>query len=164
MGIDRIMTFVNAKTNDDARRAGIATLGSLRDALAEMPPALAVVIDNGWEPGGLTSYRGYYERLAITPADGRQGSETVLIDGGPTYDDYQAGVQGVTIATPCTVADLLHALNLADGEEFEGYKGGQFPMGRYTFMHVAEYGDCGRAVSGVRMDADRAVIETFEEA
>lgn len=167
MDIDTLMDLVNAKINDDARRSGVLTLGAVRDALAAMPPDLPVVIDNGGTPGGLTSYRGHYERLAITPAS-KGHTETALIGGGPAFyslfiGHYQPGASRVTIATPCTVAGLVQALDLADGEDFEGYKGGQFAMGRHTFMHVANYGNCGRAVVGLRVDADRVVIETAEE-
>jgi hypothetical protein len=163
------MDLVKAKTNDDARRAGAMTLGELRTALAALPPETRVLLEDGATPGALSSYRGYYDRLAIEPSrDEHARDETVLVGGGPGFDSefighYQPGADEVLIAAPCTAAEMVKALDLADGEQFEGYKGGQFAMDRHTFLHVAEYSRTGRYVCGLRDETDSAVIETAEE-
>lgn len=129
-----LMDLVNAKVNDDARRGGVLTLGCLRSALAVLPPDLPVVIDRGGSPGDLDSYRGYYERLAFDPS-------------GPAI----------------TTAEVIAALDAADGGVYHGYKGGAYDMDAHTFLHVAPYGDCGPFVAGLRVEADRAVIVTKDE-
>jgi hypothetical protein len=134
MDLTHLMDLVNAKVNDDARRSGVMTLGALRDALHQLPPDTPVVIDSGGSPGPVSSYRGYYERLAFEPTD-----------------------------TPVTAAEVVATLNAADGETFQGYKGGDCDMDVYTFLHVASYGDCGPRVVGLRAEADRVVIETKNE-
>lgn len=134
MDLTYLMDLVNAKVNDDARRAGVVSLGTLRSALAVLPPDLPVVIDGGGSPGELDSYRGYYERLAFDPS----GEAT-------------------------TAAAVIASLDAADGETYQGYKGGDYDMGGHTFLHVASYGDCGPCVVGLRVEADRAVIETKDE-
>ena len=171
MDVKNLMDLINAKCNDDARRAGVMTLGGLRDGLAVLPPDTPVFLPDGDTPYSLSSYRGYYERLAIEPSkDYPPHSKTVLNEGGEGSDMseygmgwYQPGCPDVDIAAPCTTGELIKALDLADGERFEGYKGGQNVMDRYTFMHVAGWGDYGPFVSALRVETDRVVIETAEE-
>ena len=169
MNVEYLMELVNAKCNDDARRAGVMTLGALRDGLAVLPRELPVFLVGGDTPRALSSYRGYYERLAIEPNAGYPThNETGVRGGGESFQSdhwglYEPGISDITIASPCTVGDMIAALDLADGERFEGYKGGQFTMDRSTFMHVAEYGTCGHFVFALRVEADRVVIETKEE-
>lgn len=177
MNIDTIMELVNAKCNDDARRAGVMTLGQLRDGLSVLPPDTPVYLDTGDEPHALSSYRGYYERLAIEPRFAiipelalPPHTETALVDGGPGFDSeffpggrYDPANSEVTIAHPCTAAELIKALDIADGNEFEGYKGGQYLMDKHTFMHVASNGTTGPFVSALRVEADRVLIETKPE-
>jgi hypothetical protein len=59
------------------------------------------------------SYRGYYERLGVSPAE------------------------NVTVGT------MLAVLRDAVGQTFEGYKGGSYEMGEWTDVHLAEYGVTG---------------------
>jgi hypothetical protein len=134
MDIENLMGLVNAQINDDARRSGVITLGALRMGLKQVPSDLPVVIEDGRSLGRLTSYRGYYERLSFCPTDEQS-----------------------------TVAAVLQRLDAADGDTFKGYKGGDFYMDSGTFLHVADYGDCGPYVSDLRVEADKVVIETTEE-
>ena len=60
------------------------------------------------------SYRGYYCDLAFEKGEGTRSA-----------------------------ADLLADCRAAMGEVFEGYKGGDFLMGRTTPVWVADYGCCG---------------------
>ena len=151
---------VGAMGDDSARRQNIMTLGELRAALKMLPADTPVAV-HGAAPASLASYRGMYERLAIGVVRHRDDYRTELHEGHE-YGGYRSGAREVTIAEPVTAAEMVKALNLADGEEFEGYKGGQFEMHSGTWMHVAEYGDCGLAVYGVRLDGATAVIEAGE--
>jgi hypothetical protein len=72
---------------------------------------------------GAHSYRGYYCDLAFKPA-----SEVR------------------------TVGELLAECRAAMGEVFEGYKGGDFTMGRTTPLWVACWGDCGERLMGLATD------------
>lgn len=134
MNLDYLMELVNAKVNDDARRAGVWSLGSLRTALAAFPPETPVVVDVGGSPSAIDSYRGYYDRLALETTDATR-----------------------------TAAEVIALLDGAEGETFYGYKGGEYDMDASTFVHVAPHGDCGPYVSGVRVEDESVVIETEEE-
>lgn len=166
MDIDKMLELVHAKVNDDARRTGVMELGTLRTALSRCGHKLPVVIDTGGSPSALSSYRGYYDRLAIE-VDGSNAETKIVGEVGtthiPGFGSLEHGRDEVSIKTPCTVGDMLAALDLADGETFEGYKGGAYLMDEHTFLHVAQYGDCGRYVSGLRDIGGRVVIETAEE-
>lgn len=143
-----------------ARRQKIMTLGELRAAFKMLPPATLVTV-NGEAPSSLASYRGMYERLAIGTKRYRDDYRTELHEGHEAFG-YRSGAHDVSIAEPVTAAEMVKALDLADGEEFEGYKGGQFEMHSGTWMHVADYGDCGLAVYGVTLDGTTARIEAGE--
>lgn len=69
------------------------------------------------------SYRGYYCDLAFEPAEGR-----VL------------------------VSDLLAVCRSALGEVFEGYKGGDYTMGKSTPVWISYYGSTGRKIVGIDRD------------
>jgi hypothetical protein len=154
---------VGGMTDDSARRQNILTLGELRDALKALPAETPVVMADGNAPAELSSYRGYYERLAIETNRHCDDYETKVsrYAAHPDYDPEPA-VAGVTIAEPVTAAEMVKALDLADGEAFGGYKGGHYEMHSGTWMHAAEYGDVGLAVYGVRVTDGKAVIETGE--
>jgi len=67
-------------------------------------------------PDGIDSWRGIYAELAV----------------------------GYKIAAPSeqlTVKDFLEVLRGANGETFQGYKGGDFTMDEYTEVHVDNYGE-----------------------
>lgn len=68
------------------------------------------------------SYRGYYECLAFEPAP------------------------NVTIGS--MLADARSAL----GQTYTGYKGGEYTMGEYTDVYLAEWGDTGDAIGTVLLD------------
>lgn len=111
------------------------SLGALINALKALPNQdMLVVGTDGASPDSLNSYRGYYSDLAIQPS--RPGRLN-------------------------TVAKLLAALEGALGETFEGYKGGEFTMERYTPMWWASYGDCGDAIHEVSVQGDVVVITTI---
>lgn len=78
--------------------------------------------------GGLMSYRGYYSDLAFEPIDG---------------------------ARP--VADVLRDCRSAMGETFEGYKGGDYLMGKTTPLWVSAYGRAsGDRLMGLGLEGNTA--------
>jgi hypothetical protein len=70
------------------------------------------------------SYRGYYVDLAFEPSGG---------------DRVSAGA-------------LLQLCRRCMGDVFEGYKGGDFQMGKNTPVWIAMYGRCGDKVIALRDD------------
>lgn len=148
-----------------------STIGSLRDALASADPNALVFIDNR-PPTALSSYRGYYDQLAIERS-GRehdQHKKTALDQPGEPFEmnmagcgTYSPGHGEVTIKQPATVGELVKALDLADGATFEGYKGGQFPMDSGSELWVSEYGNCDSLrVSGMESLPGRVDLVTTE--
>lgn len=108
-------------------------------------PNNPVLID-GETPTGISSYRGFYEDLAIE-CGLEENAATKLDDRGEPYysqylGHYHPGHLGVSIVKVPLVSDLVHALQLCIGKEFEGYKGGQFAMTADTRIWVSRYGEC----------------------
>lgn len=90
------------------------TLGELIDTLKSFPKDYFVVIrPYDLIPHGFTSYRGYYDELALE------------------YD-----VKGY-----CTVEDLLRVAKDVVGKELMGYKGGKFLMTKNTPVWISNYGN-----------------------
>lgn len=75
------------------------------------------------------SYRGYYSDLAFEPC-------------------------GMV-----AVKDVLEICRKAMGEVFEGYKGGDFQMGRNTPVWSASYGCCGKKIMAVNDDGTLVLAE-----
>lgn len=80
--------------------------------------------------GDLHSYRGYYEDLSFEPT-----SEAV------------------------PASKLLDDCRDAMGQEFTGYKGGEFVMGTRTPLWVAPYGCCGKKLMAVNPDGSITTAE-----
>lgn len=147
----------------------LTTIGGLASALAALDPAAKVYIDNR-PPTALSSYRGYYDHLAIERDASAQHKRTELDDRGEPfemnlagYGTYRPGHGEVRIKADPTVADLSKALNLAIGEEFEGYKGGQYRMDAGSDLWVSEYGGCDRLRISVIEDLPGRVDLTTRE-
>ena len=106
------------------------TLGSLIDQLKARPQDQPVVFEFGrMQPTSINSYRGYYDQLAL-------GFEM------PSWD-----------AKDATVATLLGLCQDVDGKVLEGYKGGDYLMGRDTEVWVANWGEtCSTWLVGVTGD------------
>lgn len=126
-------------------RAGQWNLGQLIDAMNARLPRVSgcddeprVVLDFGYlVPTGLSSYRGFYEQLAIDYDD----LNTYRGDGAPTV-------------VAQTVSTFLRRLEqAAAGEVFEGYKGGSYRASRASPLWVASYGEASSvAVVGLHDD------------
>lgn len=78
------------------------------------------------------SYRGYYEQLAFEPC----GESTV---GG-----------------------LLDVAKSALGQTYTGYKGGNYEMGEYTDVWLADYGSTGDEITDAMLDAMLSAGELAE--
>jgi len=150
--------------------SNLDTIGGLRSALTSLDGKAKVFID-GRSPTALSSYRGYYDHLAIE-RDGIAKHERTELDGrGPAfelnmagYGTYEPGNGEVRIKADPTVAELIKALDLADGEVFEGYKGGQFHMHSSTDLWVSENGCCDQLrVSSITATPGRVDLATTEE-
>lgn len=77
------------------------------------------------------SYRGYYSDLAFERCESRE------------------------------VGGVLDAIKACMGETFEGYKGGDFDMGRNTPVWIANYGSCGTRIMAVNDDG--SIVTADEE-
>jgi hypothetical protein len=119
-------------------------LGELIDLLKHRDPTQSVRFDFcGQAPRGISSYRGYYDHLAIEW--GEYAEEQV--DG-----KWQPKM---------TVAKFLEMLRGALGEKFCGWKGGYYEMSRHTPLWVANPGECdSTAVTGIAEENWWTVIET----
>ena len=111
----------------------IMTLGEIIDALRRKEPEQTIAFDFVYfAPKGITSYRGYYDQLAI----GYEQIET-------------------------TVAEVLAMCNEAVGKTFTGYKGGDYVMGRETPVWVANRSESGStAIVDIIDHGWRITIET----
>lgn len=101
-------------------------LGAITKLLRKQPQDNVIHFNFGWfVPGDFTSYRGYYEDLAIT---------------------FKAASNGETPK----VKDFLAACLEANGKVFEGYKGGRYRMRADTDVYVSNWGECsGTTITGV---------------
>ena len=135
---------------------GMQKIGGLAAALKTYNQKAPIHID-GRPPTRLASYRGSYDQLAIERGGG--GFERTELSGRrESFGDYTPGHSGVHIRANPTVADLAKALRLAIGEEFEGYKGGQFRMDKDTLLWVSEYGHCdSRRIFDIQQMTDGSV-------
>lgn len=111
------------------------TVGHLIDVLALVPQYAWLTIQGvSGAPFDVSSYRGYYDHLAI---------------------EYTADHRA-------TVADFIRILRDAVGSTMEGYKGGDFTMTRQTPVWVSNWGtSSGVAVTGVALvEGDGVQITT----
>mgnify|MGYP001604274873 FL=1 len=102
--------------------------------------ALPVVFDvEGLYPGTIDSWRGAYSELALA---------------------YESGGERPT------VSQLLRQCNAVNGRILQGYKGGDFLMGKTTPLWASNYGDStgfrgnSTAIIGLDVRADLVVIIT----
>lgn len=112
------------------------TLGELIEALEKQDQKKPVKFDFCYfSPDGVHSYRGYYEQLAI----------------GYSYKE----------ADVPTVEEFLKVLTNALDEDFYGYKGGQYKMGKNTPVWVDQPNHAsGTAIVGVFDGKYYIVLET----
>jgi hypothetical protein len=152
----------------------VSTIEEMVESLASIEDQSALVYIDNRPPTALSSYRGYYEDLAIERdvyglATDRPGfSETRIPEKSkPFHTDmfgtYTPGIQHVEIRRNPDVREVIKAFNLALYEQFEGYKGGQFTMHPNTDLWVSEYGDVdGLRIVGVEVLPGRVDFVTKE--
>ena len=102
--------------NDSLKSSPQWTIGELILGLEAVDKNLPCKFSDGTLPSELTSWRGSYREIAFT------------------YDEE---------GTPPTVDKILAELRESIGKTYEGYKGGDFVMGRRTPVWVADWGTSG---------------------
>jgi hypothetical protein len=124
------------------------TLGELIDRLERILPDLAedadIWFDFGYmvPTGGFCSYRGDYSQIAIE------------------HGQIEARCSNCSVDS-LTVADFLEKLKQCEGKTFQGWKGGDYKMGLYTPLWVANPGHWTRTqIVGVIDDGTRVYLET----
>jgi len=88
-------------------------LKDLIEALHALDPHLSIKFETECPVGGFSSYRGYYDQLAMCRGNG-----------------------------PTTVGEVLQKARECDGKTFQGWKGGDFVMGLDTKVWVSDLGTC----------------------
>ncbi len=134
--------FDNALVAKNAERMKLSEQLMLSELILKLEPisnkALPVVFDDGiYWPVDLHSWRGNYADLALSYSN----DNTELL----------------------TLSELLLVLNGAIGQTFEGYKGGDYVMGKNTPIWIATYGTSMGFKQGVGMDDYQGVIDVVEE-
>ncbi len=111
------------------------TLGELIASLKAADPSIPVTVNGGGSIAYPHSYRGYYSDIAFQPSNER-----------------------------ATVAEVLAIVEPCLGQTFEGWKGGDFTMGKSTPVFVSWEGQTGMAMTtaGVRDGAFHITAEEEE--
>lgn len=124
-GLQALLNAKQAEWKAARSRTGM-TLGSFIAALEKLLPEADVFFDFCYlRPTDFASYRGYYSDLSL---------------GFSVDHEYvKAG-------------ELLASAKKCLGKTFEGYKGGDFVMDADTPLWVANYGDTGWRIVGVRVE------------
>jgi len=123
---------VSNQVRSEAEERGQLTLGMLKTELNKCHSDKPVVFDIGGYPFDTTSYRGYYDQLAIEPGEDQS-----------------------------SVKETIKLLEEAIGKEFTGYKGGTFRMNDYTMIWCSEYGTAsGNAIIGIEEKEDKVIVLT----
>uniref|UniRef100_A0A6M3KA10 Uncharacterized protein n=1 Tax=viral metagenome TaxID=1070528 RepID=A0A6M3KA10_9ZZZZ len=131
------LALVAQAKQEDFKGKPIRSLGEVILLLKAQPESNIVRLDfTDDNPGGLISYRGYYEDLCL---------------------DYNSN------AKPIRVGELLAMFKNAVGSTHTGYKGGDFTMSRQTLVWVAPYGSCGRMLTDIRSKDSITLIITSED-
>jgi hypothetical protein len=79
-----------------------------------------------------------------------------------SYRGYYSDLSFAVVETTCTVAELLSICRKAMGEVFEGYKGGEYVMGRNTPLWYSDYG-CASGMRIMGLDVEKDPLEPIYE-
>lgn len=132
--IDNAIKVERAEAMKTSQQLMLGELILKLEAIADKSKRI-IFDDKRYHPTGIDSWRGSYAELAIEYAE----------DG-----------------EKLRVGDFLASLKDTIGKTFEGYKGGEFLMGKTTPVWVANYGDS----SGFKHDGDtwtQAVIDVSQD-
>ena len=111
-------------------------LGSLIIKCKELDEKLPVYYDTGQHPTDIDSWRGIYAELAISHE----------VDG-----------------EPMTCGEFIEMLEVVDGKEFTGYKGGEFTMRLRTPVWMDNYGQYSNMmITDVKQYSDSRIIIVTE--
>jgi hypothetical protein len=133
MDIQKLFDTIS-KQDELTRSKYHLTLGKAIEILKTIDPSFTIMSDfNGQGPCSPHSYRGYYSDLSI---------------------DIQDDI--------ALVGDFLKELEKSYGKTFTGYKGGDFLMTKDTPLWCAPYGNTGRAIMGITIIHNEAIIQTKE--
>lgn len=147
------------------------TLGELVSLLKTCDPEARVLI-NGHAPVSIESYRGYYKDAAITVGGVAEQPEVPTLDdpGKPFemnmagYGTYTPGHSEMLFPKNPTVEQVIAGIELCYGEEFEGYKGGQFLFDSHTDVWQSEWSQCSQlGVVGIEDAVDVVRINVEKE-
>lgn len=98
----------------------------------------------------------FIDRLAELPP------ETLVRVGSPhSYRGYYCDLAFYPDAKPIPARDALTLAQKCMGEVFQGYKGGDYQMGRNTPIWLAHYGSCGARILAIN---DDGTLSTQEDA
>jgi hypothetical protein len=145
-----ISNEVHRQRDEKMKSSPQLTLGELILKLEAIQNKKKPIWYDFWEkilPGGVGSWRGSYNEFAI-----------------------EYGISDIE----CLVENLLLKLKDSVGKTFEGYKGGDFTMGRTTPVWVANYGESAVSkykedkrwvtvgIIGITEKDDKVIIDTKE--
>ena len=71
-----------------------------------------------------------------------------------SYRGYYSDLAFELSGNQMSVKDALKICQAAMGEVFEGYKGGDYQMGRNTPIWIANYGRCGMKIMSLGVDGN----------
>lgn len=134
MNYQDLIHAVNEATKMEAGKE--YNLGKLILDLEKQDGNLKIVIDTNGIPISFSSYRGYYNRLAIE------------------YENTGS----------MTVKEFLKRAKNIVGRTFEGYKGGNYLMDEETPIYVSNYGEAeGLKVIDIKKKKNNVTIVTRRE-
>lgn len=133
-----VRNSVRAARAEKLKRSDQLTLGELiakLERLRDQDAGRVVKYDFAYfHPKRLASWRGAYDELALN------------------YENT---------SEPLSVGELIELLQSAIGKTFEGYKGGEYVMGKTTPLWVSDYGEgCNTAIVGVLDDGYQIILQT----
>lgn len=98
------------------------------------------------------------DRLAELPPE----TEVDAFDEPQSYRGYYCDLAFEKVDRKRTAGDLLNMCKGAMGEVYEGYKGGDFQMGRNTPVWIAPYGSCGQRIMAIQDDGTLELADDEE--
>lgn len=125
------------------------TISDLLDKLSVFTPSLPVQYDF---------------RLFFVGDDDMTVASTPLSPGEPhTYRGYYEDITFVPSTTPITIAEFIAVLDGVIGQEFVGWKGGDYRMDENTSVWAAAEGVGGNMITDAELRDGVVVLLTMED-